>query len=290
MQFKQLKFLNYITIFLLLCSSCANYKLNYESEVKDWDKAMPTEELKVQHSLYLIGDTGNAYEGQNVFEYLKKELAEAPKESTIVFLGDNIYPVGMPPKSVKGWRKTVEDKLDAQLDTLKDFKGRVLFVPGNHDWMKYGLDGVRRQEKYVEKKVAKMHKLNEDKAEEVFLPSEGCSGPEVIEVNDKLVLVVIDSQWWLEDWDKHPEINSDCEIRNRESFLYYFEEALRKYRTRNVVVVMHHPIFSNGSHGGYLTVKDHLFPFTQYFKKGYVPVPIIGSLGFVIRKGGLLKQ
>jgi len=287
---KQLKFLTCLSLVLLLLSSCANYKLNYALEAKDWEKAAPSQDSVVQHSIYLIGDTGNAYEGQNVFEYLKKELKNAPKESTIVFLGDNIYPVGMPPKSAREWRKTAEEKLDAQIEPLKDFKGRILFVPGNHDWMKYGLAGVKRQEKYIEKKVAKMHKLGEDEAEEVFLPNEGCNDPEVIEINDKLVIVAIDSQWWLEDWDNHREMNSDCEIRNRESFLYYFEETLRKYRTRNVVVVMHHPIFSNGSHGGFLTAKDHLFPLTQYFKKGYIPIPLIGSIGYFARKKGVIKQ
>jgi hypothetical protein len=280
-----------ILLLAFLLHSCANYKLNYVEEAKNWqEEDLPPQDSVVQHSIYLIGDTGNSNLQPDFFEYLKKNLADAPEESTIVFLGDNIYPVGMPPKEMKDYRRIVEEKLDIQLDALSDFKGKVLFVPGNHDWMQYGLQGLQRQEKYIENKLQEMFDLTDDEAEITFLPDEGCNDPEVIEIGDKLVIVAIDSQWWLEDWDDHPRMHSDCDIRNRETFLYYFEETLRKYRTRNVVIVQHHPIFSNGSHGGFLTAKDHIFPLTQYLKKSFVPIPFLGSLGLFLRRRGAIKQ
>ncbi|MEM9849453.1 MAG: metallophosphoesterase, partial [Bacteroidota bacterium] len=280
----------FLLLSLLLLASCANYKLNYLPEAENWRENTPADSLKLRHSIYLVGDVGGIAEEDDFWISFQHTLAQAPKASTVVFLGDNLYPSGMPPKSDEKARKQSEEQLDVQLNLLKDYKGQVLFVPGNHDWTKYGLEGLKRQEKYIEHKLEDMHDLSGKQAKHTFLPDDGCSGPEVVEINDQLVIIAIDSEWWLEDWDEHIEINTDCEHRNRESFLYYFEEALRKYRTRNVVVVMHHPIYSNGSHGGYLTAKEHLFPFTQYFKRGYIPFPVIGSLGSLVRKLGLIKQ
>jgi hypothetical protein len=36
-------------------------------------------------------------------------------------------------------------------------------------------------------------------------------------INDNLHITV-DSQWFLEDWNKTPTINDDCSIKSREAF------------------------------------------------------------------------
>ena len=56
MRLKQLERLIFFISFLFVFSSCANYKLNYAPEVKDWEKAIPQKDSEVQHSIYLIGD------------------------------------------------------------------------------------------------------------------------------------------------------------------------------------------------------------------------------------------
>jgi hypothetical protein len=35
---------------------------------------------------------------------------------------------------------------------------------------------------------------------------------------------------------------------------------------------------SNGIHGGYFGIKQHIFPFTDMKKKLYIPLPVIGSI------------
>ncbi|MBD98516.1 MAG: hypothetical protein CMO34_01625 [Verrucomicrobia bacterium] len=65
-----------------------------------------------------------------------------------------------------------------------------MFIPGNHDWRKGkegGYKALKRQEEYIQKALNK----------KVFLPSDGCSGPSTIELSDKLVLIFIDTEWWL---------------------------------------------------------------------------------------------
>jgi hypothetical protein len=35
----------------------------------------------------------------------------------------------------------------------------------------------------------------------------------MMKINDNLILITIDSQWFLEDWDKTPTLNDDCSIK-----------------------------------------------------------------------------
>ena len=130
-----------------------------------------------------------------------------------------------------------------QLDVVKKIKGKPLFLPGNQDWG-YGLKGLARQEKFIEKHLNKDIKDEED-WENYFYPDGGCPGPEIIEVNDQLVVIVVDSQWWVADWDDEPKIHDGCEVKNKFMMKFLFENAVRKYRNKNVVIAMHHPLVSN---------------------------------------------
>ncbi|TAK41076.1 MAG: metallophosphoesterase [Saprospiraceae bacterium] len=271
---------------LLLASSCADYKLHYSKEGKNWEQDVPPSSLKLQHRLYLAGDAGNAPAGGTVpvLAYLKKRLPQEGENSSILFLGDNIYYDGMPPKEDEENRALAEHRITAQLEILDGFKGRPLFIPGNHDW-RNGLKGVRRQEDFVNKYLNGRKGIKDDDKgwEPYFLPSGGCAGLDVVEINDNLVYIIVDSEWWVRDWDKEPEINAGCEIKNREMFLFLFETVLRKNRDKNVVVAMHHPLYTNGPHGGRFPAKAHLFPLTQMKGNLYVPLPGLGTLYTVLR-------
>jgi hypothetical protein len=140
-------------------------------------------------------------------------------------------------------------------------------MPGNHDW-RSGLKRLKKFEDYVEE-------YEDIKIE--WIPDDGCSGPEVVEINDNLVVIFVDSQWWLMNWDKEPELNSGCENKSKKNFLYFFEEAMKKHRRKNVVIAMHHPLYSNGPHGGRFTTMQHLFPLTQVNPKLLIPLPGIGT-------------
>jgi len=129
----KLKFLFFIS-FIFLFDSCANYKLNYTKEAQAWADAQPDADLKLRHSVFLIGDTGNASSGSNpnFLNLFGEHLVAAGKESSVIFLGNNINPTGMPPKE-NSFRKDAEAKLDIQLGALKDYEGKIIFIPGNHD-------------------------------------------------------------------------------------------------------------------------------------------------------------
>lgn len=221
------------------------------------------------HQFFLIGDAGNAEEENATItlDLLREKLNQADESSTLIFLGDNIYPNGMPSEEGTEERKMAELKLLKQIDIQKDFKGSTLFIPGNHDWYN-GLKGLNEQEKFIEQHLGKKS----------FLPRKGCA-IESKKIDENIGMIVIDSQWYLEDWDKNPNINSQCEITTKEDFFAEFERLLNNNQNKITFVVVHHPILDNGSHGGQFSLKKQLFPLEQP-----IPLPVIGSFINLIRK------
>lgn len=117
--------------------------------------------------LYLVGDAGvKASESALVFDPLAAAAAKDGGRSVVAILGDNIYPAGLPPAGDPA-RGEMESRLDAQL-TAARAAGRVVVVPGNHDWGHWKKDGwaaLRREEDFV----------NERGGPNVtFAPSGGC--------------------------------------------------------------------------------------------------------------------
>ena len=103
------------TVFLFgvifIFNACATYKTQYNNV----DESFSFPEKEIAHSFYLIGDGGNSPIGsvsQGVLAF-KTELDKATKNSTAVFLGDNIYPKGLPEKSSEG-RAFAEYQLKVQ--------------------------------------------------------------------------------------------------------------------------------------------------------------------------------
>jgi predicted phosphodiesterase len=217
---------------------------------------------KLIHSFYLIGDSGNSTlnEDSPALKYLKNKIENSTKNSTLIFLGDNVYETGIPKKKSKKYR-LAKRRIQAQTDIAKDFKGNSIFIPGNHDWYN-GLEGLKREEKLVEKALGKNS----------FLPQNGCP-LEKVDISKDIVLIIVDTHWYLTNWDKHPTINDHCEIKTRTKFFDEFEGLIKKGRGKTTIIAMHHPMFTNGSHGGEYSFSSHMSP-----------LPILGSIKNLIRK------
>ena len=139
----------------------------------------------------------------------------------------------------------------------------------NHDWYSEGLKALSRQEKYIEKKL---------KQKKPFLPENGCPLTQ-LKINDKLVIIVVDSEWYLTNWDKHPTINDNCQIKSRAKFWEELEGLIKKNRDKTTLIALHHPMFSYGTHGGQFSMKQQLF---QGHSK--IPLPGISTFINVLRK------
>ncbi len=249
----------FYTICIVLLTGCANYTAQFS---KDQKTNTPVNESGIAHSFYLIGDAGNSSMQTTApaLKYLKQHLQTASKNATLVFLGDNVYATGIPEKDSKNY-PLAKRRIEAQTDVAKNFKGNTIFIPGNHDWYN-GLDGLKREEKLVEKALGKGS----------FLPENGCP-LEKVTISEDVVLIIIDTHWYVTNWNKHPNINNNCEIKTRDKFLEELEGLIKKARGKTTLIAMHHPMFSNGSHGGKYSFKSHLNP-----------LPILGSLKNLIRK------
>ena len=251
---------------LFLVNACATQQAQYGKNVSANETENATDTIKIAHTFYLVGDAGNADEeqAQQTLELLHQKLKKSSKNATLLFLGDNIYPNGFNDKDSL-WAAT---KLSNQIKIGKDFKGKTVFIPGNHDWYS-GLSGLRSQEKFV---------LSNVKNSKAFLPRKGCPIDD-IKIDSLTTLIAIDSEWFLEDWDDHPTINDNCDIKTRDDFFEELESLLNKNQEKTVILAIHHPLMSNGTHGGQFSLEKQLFPF-----ENKVPLPVIGSFINLLRK------
>ncbi|ETW97607.1 MAG: hypothetical protein ETSY1_22030 [Candidatus Entotheonella factor] len=257
---------------LILCIwlvSCADYNRNYAPDAVHWNQPLP--DAPIAHTVFLIGDAGDAKNGKipPALTLLGSHLQGAATNSTVVFLGDNLYPDGMAPEQAAAERADDEFRLKAQLDVVRGFPGHVFFVPGNHDWYSYGLEGLKRQQLFIETYLERHG---------AWQPNSGCGDPKVIRLSESLVLILLDTEWWLTDWDDEPGINQGCAAKSRNHFKALFEEALQRHREKHVIIAMHHPMYSQGPHGGTSTVKEHLFPLTRLNPYLWFPLPVLGSI------------
>ena len=256
--------MNYYKNFLyffsfVLLTNCATNKIQFSEDQNIDIKKNPSE---IEHSFYLIGDAGNSTikEDSPALKYLKKHLKNAPKNGTLLFLGDNVYETGIPKKKSKKY-PLAKRRIEAQTNVAKTFEGKSIFIPGNHDWYN-GLDGLKREEKLVEKALGK----------KTFLPQNGCP-LEKVEISKDIVLIIVDTHWYLTNWDNHPTINDNCEIKTRNKFFDELEGLIKKSRGKTTIIALHHPMFTYGSHGGKYSASSHL-----------KPLPVLGSLKNLIRK------
>lgn len=256
-------------LILLLVTSCATHSAQYGKQTATLQNIVP-DSAKTIHTFFLIGDAGNADElqTQQTLSILENKLKKADKNSTLLFLGDNIYPLGMPADKSSPKYPQAETILKNQLRLSDNFKGKTIFIPGNHDWY-YGIKGLQQQELFVSEYL---------KEKKSFLPRKSCAIDNVT-INDDIALLVIDSQWFLEDWDKQPTINDNCDIKTREKFFEEFESQINKNQNKTTIVALHHPLLSNGPHGGQFSWKKQLYP-----SKHKIPLPILGSFINLLRK------
>jgi len=240
-------FFSALLLITLYCS-CATHKVQYEES-----QPAQNENLKTSHTFYILGGFGNQQEPipQDLLKRLRSELAHAEENSTLLFTGDNTS------KETNAWSR---DKmlLDMQLELVENFKGRVFFLPGNNEWKQKHIDSVQRMEEYLDEF---------ETTYDYVLPNNGCP-LEYIVINDSLDLLLVDSKWFISNWSRVEGINKKCtDIVTRRRFAEELEGYINDAQGKNLVIAMHHPIFSNGTYAGHESLKAHL-----------LPAPILGSV------------
>jgi hypothetical protein len=238
----------------------------------------------VELTMFLIGDAGApAPTGEPVLKALSEELGKATGERVVVFLGDNVYPRGLPDSAAPD-RTEMERRLDTQVDLVKAAHARGIFVPGNHDWAKHGPDGwnaIRRQGRQIARRGG---------PEVELLPSDGCPGPAVVDLGRRVRLVTLDTQWWLHPGPRPVGPTSGCRAEDEKAVADSLRADLVHAGRRTVVVAAHHPLASGGEHGGYFGVESYLFPLRLVKPWLWIPLPGLGSAYPFARQSGVTSQ
>ncbi|MFD2999269.1 metallophosphoesterase [Pontibacter toksunensis] len=254
-------------------------KAFYKLSDVGWQRFSPPADAELVHSVAMVGDPGAvATDGSDpVMQLLEVWKESAGEAGTVVFLGDIIYPIGLPAPGHRQ-RDTATKRLDVLLESILNFQGKGIFLSGNHDWLKGregGYEQMLRQEHYVREKT---------QDENSYLPRNGCPGPVSMQLAEGLLLVVINTQWFVQRGKKPLGSKYGCPYEDIEEFFISFNSILRKNRHQRVLVAAHHPLYSNAMHGGKFTMKQHIFPLTAAHKRIYIPLPIFGSLYPFYRK------
>jgi hypothetical protein len=226
---------------------------------------------QVDYSLFLIGDCGEpSIKDAPVGGVLRREVTSAGKNAAVVYLGDNVYPFGLPAPGHAG-RERGERILQTQADWVKGLGVKGIFIPGNHDWQHWNRNGWE----YIGHQQAFLDSLHDEFIS--LQPTGGCPGPIEIPLGKQSVLIIIDTQWILHAYEK-PGEESDCFAKDPASLMIMIDDALIRNRGKRVILAGHHPAISYGDHGGIFSLQDHIFPLVDLRGYLYVPLPVVGSL------------
>lgn len=253
-----------VAALLLACAACGGVQRVPTPPVVE---AAP--EL-VELSLFLIGDAGAPAPDEPVLSALRAEIRATPGPTATIFLGDNIYPRGMPPEGAP-MRPEAERRLKAQLEVATATETPVYFVLGNHDWGYMTADGLAsalRQGDFIAAHGGTFARL---------LPDAGCPGPAYVDVGTRVRLVFLDTHWWLHAFARPEGDESRCEATSDLEIINQLNRLMIEAGDRYVIVAGHHPLETGGIHGGNIGWESHVFPLRELADWLYIPLPVLGS-------------
>ena len=224
----------------------------------------------IETTLFLIGDAGEAdpRESDRVLDSMTAQAAVAPERTIVAFLGDNVYPNGIPEEGRAEWADA-RRRLEAQVNAVPR-GARGIFMPGNHDWAgegAFGLYAVRLQERMITS-LAGGRNIR-------MLPGNGCPGPVAVDTG-RLRFIVLDTQWWLHEYIVR-DAESKCPTTTATVTAALREQIREKQPGRVSVVAGHHPLMTGGEHGGYCGTSG---PFRRF---GGNPQDILSGLNRAMR-------
>ena len=258
-----MKTLAVCSLFALL-NACADYRIHLASDVASVVETEPATEAS--YRLFFVGDLGHSPEQGLVTLRTITELSqEAGPSSSLALLGDLTGKDGLQSgdDETKAWLRLI-------IEQLEDQAGEVFYAPGDYELGQNGQFGrLQRLERFFDRHCDKKVR---------FMPNNACSGPDDREIFPGVGLIGASSAWYLADWRKEEELNEGCDYTDRPSFLLALTDEIKSYRDQVKIVLMHHPLQSNGNRGGRYSVGQHLFPLNDLLPRAYIPFPIIGSI------------
>lgn len=204
---------------------------------------------KINYRIFSIGNTANLKEDTTFYYALKETLSKSNEKKILLINGDLI-------KSDAHLSRD-SSRVYKMLHILSSAKNtQIIVLPGDRDWSnsgKNGLKTVKKVEKWVENDVFNNVKWVLDK---------GCPGPEIIELDSMLNLMLINTQWWNHPYEKPTTVDAECPIITKKDFVIEFENALAETEEKNLIIAGHFSLIESPS---------------PSFENYLTPFPILGS-------------
>ncbi|MEN8159365.1 MAG: metallophosphoesterase [Myxococcota bacterium] len=185
--------------------------------------------------LIFVGDAGVPMESEPVLASLGRWGDVYPERTTVLFLGDNVYPHGIEADAVAEGEEILRKQIAAT-------RAARIFIPGNHDWGRPGTDRLLRQQSYL------------DASQIEFVPRDGCPGPvlrPIVPASDGgrgISAIVFDIDPWYFGTE---HVESCPDSRTPEDLGRQLGELLDAHPEQWLIVGTHHPLQTGGPHGGY---------------------------------------
>ena len=212
------------------------------------------------HSVFFFGNLTDVDNSEDFAQLLKNQFSVIQRPFTLVVNGDLVNEKIGSSGEEKGLKKIYD-----LADMMEQFpNGKLILVPGDRDWNKGGKGGeksVNNLESSI-KKYLKSKNYNQTK----WAVKDGCPGPKIYEVNEGLIIIALNSQWWNHTSDKPRPSDGLCDAVTPTNLKEELEDAVEENLDKNILIVGHHPIYSLGNYGGYFSLADQFKPF-----------PVLGS-------------
>jgi hypothetical protein len=218
--------------------------------------------------VYPIGNLADFESGSPEIEALARQIKIDKIPSVLLFTGDITKSDLTDPRE----RARDSTRVVSILQTLQsEYTEHSIFIPGDRDWDYSGKKGwanVTILENIIESLPVNGLK---------WTPGKGCPGPKEVEVGENLVVVVLNTQYWNHPYNKPAPVDALCKISSRADFLEELEDIISETRNRNLLIAGHFPMISSGEYSGRMSLKKHVFPFTDLDPNLWIPLPVVGS-------------
>ena len=258
-----------IIIFLWSCSATEPYFSKAQNENFH---TIPKDDIS--YEIFFTGDiapSSNSAAPNSILKHIESSLVKGSKNQAVVLLGNTLP--GIEVEEDAQIFLDFQNGIGQQLKALREKSKKVYFVPGNNEWFNgkdYTVHEIENAESFLES-------FADDKNR--FVPSDGCGEPKIVELEDDLIIIFIDSQWLMQGNSSKDRKKSGCEIDDNIEFISYLKDQLGRNKRKNIILATHHPVFANGTTAGNFPAANHL-----------LPLPIVGSLITGIRKLAVGEQ
>ncbi|MCW8851017.1 MAG: hypothetical protein OQJ81_13655, partial [Melioribacteraceae bacterium] len=221
----------------------------------------------VNHSVYLVSNIVDIKDNDKFILNLNEIFSKQEDPFTFIINGDLVDS-----KFEKNFEKD-SIRILTLLNSLSKFEnGNFIILPGERDWddsKKNGLKNVKKLEDLIKS-------FNYDNVK--WAPKNGCPGPKEYDLNENLMLITINTQWWNHPYEVPGPIDGECKVATTDDFKEELEDLLNDNPNKNILIAGHYPIISNGEYGGHQPFYKHIFPLTDWIEGLYLPLPFLGSI------------